>query len=865
MTHLARCSLAALAALTAGGSLASAAPHEVCVPYALGVPTRNDPPKWVSWAGSPGPVDASLDDPRWQGATGQGFSSGSAKAPLAMRALWSDEGGEYLYLSFVMDLEGLSGTAPPTQTPRDLFLGFRRATPFDPGTPGDPSDDHLGYIFQFHLRGGAEGSLVEPAHCARPLDSSPGANDGCSEDAAQPKDHWRVYVDRGQTGSCDVVTGTRFSRLIDAGQPDESPATWVKDKQAVRYWKQSTANRWAIQLRIPLVAAGQPLSAGIERGARFWYQATVVATAGAFTNISWFPRETPSSVCYTSAANGFLVHPGLTTADSYSALTTFNGTPPASSACDKGIKITTAGIGSLPDFAGTPADLATVPPTVGFKAFRADGTTPVVNTVVAQIENTSTAPLTQPLSARFRLASWGSAPWSNPADTGKWKDMRRTIPTVAGQQPGICLGNSDPNAADSCTPAVTVNPGSKAAFSFTWQLGNGALGTSEYCMYGLTAPGGCSDCPCAASDPNCDSGTGTKSPSGPCVSKYYHHQCLLVELTAPNGNVDFVQQSAWNNMNFDQMSIVSREALIDARGLPVDRLQKEQDIYLLVMPRNMPQTLPQNQQDGLALVRERALARAEAVSAPYLKDLQLFQGPQLDEVRARVKRAPDPDFEGRLARVVSPRPATHAAPADGARLQLNKQYAERVKRIALAFQVMGETDYKLVRGMLETVVSPAKTAEELSLEVVRKVGPVAAADVVPTLEIYPFYQPLGKGKTYQPMTAFSVFLSHEGAMQGMTWEVDGAERVGQNVFHMRIPVGYAKKIRVRAQAIEGKEAFGPGNPKWPCAGGCCAGAAAGKSCGLVGQLGNLLPGMLAGLYVILRGRRRRRVALTPVP
>ena len=56
-----------------------------------------------------------------------------AKAPLAMRAVWSHQGSDYLYMSFIMDLEGLAGLpGTGTETPRDLFLGFRRSVKFSP-------------------------------------------------------------------------------------------------------------------------------------------------------------------------------------------------------------------------------------------------------------------------------------------------------------------------------------------------------------------------------------------------------------------------------------------------------------------------------------------------------------------------------------------------------------------------------------------------------------------------------------------------------------------------------------------------------------------------------------------------------------
>src|ERR1043165_1944480 len=106
--------IAAAAAVLTAAPLAGATPaHNVCVPNALRVPTRNnEPPKWGAWAGAPGVLstpDQALDDPRWQGASGESFAAGGAKSPLGLRALWSHQDQDYLYMSFVMDVEGMTG------------------------------------------------------------------------------------------------------------------------------------------------------------------------------------------------------------------------------------------------------------------------------------------------------------------------------------------------------------------------------------------------------------------------------------------------------------------------------------------------------------------------------------------------------------------------------------------------------------------------------------------------------------------------------------------------------------------------------------------------------------------------------------
>ena len=142
MVHATRFCMLSFATITVAGSLADATPaHNVCVPAAVGVPSRPGPPRWLDWGtGTPG--DEALDDPRWLGATGHSFELGAARAPLLSRGLWANMAGkDYLLLSFIVDLEGLSNAG--AATPRDLFLGFRRPSSFA-GTGGAEN----AYIFQ---------------------------------------------------------------------------------------------------------------------------------------------------------------------------------------------------------------------------------------------------------------------------------------------------------------------------------------------------------------------------------------------------------------------------------------------------------------------------------------------------------------------------------------------------------------------------------------------------------------------------------------------------------------------------------------------------------------------------------------------
>lgn len=861
MTNL----LSRLALVTAAlASSAADAAHNVCVAKATGVPSRQGPPQWLDWAGTDHLVDGNLDDPRWLGATGHSFTLGAARAPLQSRMLWTQIGAtRYLMMSFIVDLEGLSGAG--AATPRDLFLGFRRPAPFTHGTP-NTDDDEYGYVFQFHLTGGASSALVAPRHCA--------SYNACAETPGPGQDFWRVFVDRDAPGACTMgsstVVGPSFLPLTGAGF-DGAPISWMThpaasvSEDAVRYWKlDATAtgplqNRWAVQLRVKLAATdNEPLESGLPPSAAFWYQgAAQVAPTGDYAALGWWPRELTQPLCVKQSTPNMLVHPQLGDATScagssapcavanYSALTLYSGARPAT--CDKGLSIDTSSIGAI--VANGATNFSTVWPNHNFVGN-------ATNTVIAQVTNTGSADVTAPLLARFRLAEWGSAPWISTTDHGVWKDMR-------GAESGVCAAGSPPSCTSSTVSAFADadrdgRADSRTPIKFAWTIGNDAtLGASEFCKFGLTppavggTPGACVACSCGAPGSQCESSsdTGTRANVGmatPCVSSRIQHQCMFVELSAPNGGVDFVQQSSWNNMSFAQMSTVSREALIDARQLPTKKGQKEQDIYVFAMPRNMPGKIPT--QDGGDFVRERALVRAETIAAPYLADLS--RKPQVSS-----------DDAARLEGIAAPLAARLAIRGAVSHARENdKKYRERVQRVAQALQIMAPADAQRVVGML-TLVLGELPASELNQAMVSAIGPAEAADIVPTLELYPFYLPFAEGGAYMPMTAFSVFLGHDGAMSGIDWRLDGAEQVGQNLFHLRIPIGTARKIQIRAQAIEPSEqGLGPAQPRWPCSTGGCAscGGGASRNCGLLSLVGNGLPLALAGVFV----RRRRK---SPAP
>jgi len=586
---------------------------------------------------------------------------------------------------------------------------------------------------------------------------------------------------------------------------------------------------------------GSTILTGIEKGSTFFYEATAELDRPAPTSpptttppidigptarIGWFPPNLSNTVCPTSDT---VIHPEP--ADLAALYTT---TIPSGVTCE-GITIDRDHIGVLFN-QPPPTDPEAAPLDFKFKAYNASGVAKP-NTVIALPENASGASISVALQARFRLAGWGSAPWSSTTDTGRWNDIR-------GAEHGICAAGS-PGA---CTP-VTIDAHHHGVISFPWQLGDDTtgIGDSEYCEFGLMPPTGTCVQHCDCANPaDCAAGTGVQANSTklwPCVPSIYRDdQCMLVELDAPNSNATFLHQSIWRNMAFGAMSTMAHDALIDARQLPTAPGQQLQDIYFVAIPRNMPSSVPAGTTTVL-LTQKAALASAAQIARPYIEDLQRDKERQ-KLVRARLERSAKAfggdGYGGDLGR---------GTPDD-----------ELAQRIVAARVLMAKHDFDRTGNLLRLAASRGRgNAPHASLveDAVKAVGSSAAAEVVPTLEVYPFYRPFAKGAVLQPMTSFAIFLSHEQTLSGMDFAIDGAERVGANVYHLKIPIGNARKIQVRAQAIVGAEAaLPPGNASWPCAGGCACGGGAQRRCGLLSVVGNTAPGLIAGVLVVRRRKKR---------
>ena len=770
-----RPSLLALFALFALPHVGDALPlHGSCVPQFSAPPFLSGPPTWASWAGASA-IDTSLDDPRWATSTAisfqasSGADSASATAPLNARAVW-DPANKYLYMSFISDL-----SPDNTTIPRDVFVAFRRTTPETIG--GAPAN---GMLFQFHIGGGGPALAAKLPHCAK-FDGSGGCN---APGSGNPTSWWRVFLDTDSSGQCG--TGGPFGHAwVPWVSPTGAPFTWMDDG-SVAMWQYGNTpdvpplvqNRWAVQVRFKIAPAASvnSITDGIQGGSTYWFEATENDTKGIWTSVAHWPTNLTTSVCPVQSTPNQVIHQELgpknltncplCSLDFYSFLTTFVGSPPAGSTCDAGLKIDSAHIGNVVDTAG-PYD--TIGLTHTIKALNAAGTAPAVNTMIAQVASTGGSIGPVPLRARFRVADWGTTWGANAA----WKD-------IPGQS--------------TATTSLTVTPTSTKALTYNWTLGNDPkLGKSEICSYLQSSPG-CADCTCGGTNPivdNCIAGdTGTRAPGGPCLAKHASHQCMLVEVQAPNGNAVFTQSSAFSNWDFGEMSTFTRDAIIDARGVPA-AADGSQKVLLVVVPRNMPRTLPPV--SGTGYIADRLMAAVHHVT-------------RLDVVR----KLSDAEVTTRATKLGRTLPQATAIHASRHATILGEPAVTEVER---ARTLLAPRDFELSAKLLDIAadareidnrpIAPHTTpAADLTHRVVEALGPEVAAKVVPTIEIYPYFQPANHTPVWQPMPAFSVFLSHEGGLSGFTgWSLSGpgVVQVKHGVYMLTIPKAQAKspaKVRV---------------------------------------------------------------------
>lgn len=718
-------------------------------PYS--VPKDYMPPNWASWATTPPTVnDTSLDDPRWNGAAADSYSYGSSSAPLHVRTMWKDD---YLYLSFISDLT----VDPGASTPRDVFVGFRRVTPITTAPKA------YGYIFQIHLQNntGAELKAGAVPFCTK-WDTSY----ACGDTGGKPI-YWRVFADAGTTSSCSggIQNKRQFQQI--------AAPTWVNGN--IHAW-QLDDGRWAVQMRVKLAAAGSTsLNDGIEKGSQWWYEATISANPSNLVSLGKLPASAGTFCRNQVDFADEIVHETLK-GDDASTWGELSLLAPGASptGCDNGLYIDRGHLGAVFDTAGPYDNVAL---TTDIKALRANGTA-AANTIIAQVVNGTGAAFSGKLQARFKLADWGATI----QNLGDWI----TIPADSG--------TTNPAIRDIPSSSPLAN-GARAAVSFNWTLKE-----EDYCKYQLTIPNyRCDTCTCPMADPEGNGcrqfaklrANGTVEKTGPCLmNKTRFHQCLQVELTTPNNAVKISQSGAFTNLDFKEMSVYQGEATIDIKGAPGNGAH---EVILLTIPRNLP--APTNKvTSGLELLANNSLRLARAITDSHAKSITSMKEKDLKN-RMGTRTA--------LTAKTLARDDNKVLAALGSKsiVELDKK---RIKLPDRDYEITGD----LLRVAGEAVSSRQATnkpAASLTRRLVSSIGPGLAAKVVPVIEVYPFYKP-ARGNIYLPMTAFAVFLSHEGATTGFTVSDlagPGITKLSTNIYKLTVPAGRTKAhVTLHAESVD---------------------------------------------------------------
>ena len=452
---------------------------QVCFPPVGGVPgaTGSGPPDWwTPGATLTGTTTTSFtDDPRWRGAL-----SDMGLDYERFRVLVENTGGaQYLVMSWEMN-------ADLTAASDRLYFGFW--------------DDASGTGNVYRLTRNIATQTTFPDGATLSADNAFSA---------------RIFKSSGASGS--------VSWAPTVATPPFPLPTWLSNDTRVDVDcdtpPSTDCKRWAFRIRAkidPAAVTTDPAPTGIKisnatppatRNFHFWYElqdgdSTIGTTLYAFPGGLSAANDGPPP-SFPDPANWRAAQLG------------------SGSTCEGDI-LFDSGMVYVNSTGSTTLDMTS-------NAFHATPLNNVPAAVRASIPNAS-------VSARFRIANWGSAGFNSP----EWRD--------------------------TCTSPTTA-PGSAAS------------GTSFDLPCTWT---GFDSCPYKPAGDPCGAQAGTKDP----------HQCVLVDLGLPSGSGDhfvFSRQSVFRNMNFDVNSTLVRKATIDIKGLgPMPGGATVRDVYLYVHTRNLP-------------------------------------------------------------------------------------------------------------------------------------------------------------------------------------------------------------------------------------------------------------------------------------
>jgi hypothetical protein len=456
----------------------------ICIPEGFGVPiptgpssyAASGPPIW--WDTTSGPLpsfNTSLEDPRWIGSAGFGYPELTSVATdrAIFRAVHATDSvgitATYLYLSWVVKVDPEVGNNVDS-----VLVGF-----FRQNMAGSP-----GVAFR-----------ITPTNQAAAKVAA----------AAQDVD---VFT-RSSTGVWQPVT------------PGTADPQWITD--FLRVWVDPAQNPrypWAVQMRVRIDGSGD-LNQGIDlqNAFRMRFQVNATKPEGGITFYKW-PR-TAATILGSNFDD-----PGSANWDDFQ----LGGGP----SCSKGISIEWGDVRTMnvPDDTEIKYNRQTLPSNT-FRARPRNQTTadiPASRYPDPTIPN-DTGELR--LSARFRIANWGSTPTVG----GLWADIPggfdvRNVP-ITGVTDGVVLANG------------------QGDMRFNWVVEDPFLQEFE---------------------------NGTRR----------RHQCVLVELSGPN--LTFTKSSVFQNMAVVPASTMRRDADISIQGLAATS-GTHRDVYLYVQTLNMPSTL----------------------------------------------------------------------------------------------------------------------------------------------------------------------------------------------------------------------------------------------------------------------------------
>jgi len=460
-----------------------------CIPFAFGIPipvgvnnyTSSGEPIWWDTSGPLPDRNKDLEDPRWVGSLRLSAPevSGVPTDHVFFRALYSSTGADnYLLLSWVVKVDPSVGSSADA-----VIMGFYRSG----------------------MSGGPVGFRVIPVSAAQ---------------ARTGDDPYQIDMLRGTQGAGGAWSWSKSTASTPAWLSQTK--VWVDPSGSPRY-------PWAVQMRIPIRSTG--ISDGLDLGSAFRMRFQANVSTGTTTATYRWPRSAQTVLgddlgdpASTSDWDDFSIASGGT--------------------CAGGVSVSWGDVSVNSD----PSDPAYDPDPNNRNTIKFGGdqsnvfrVTPYNNTGSTIAASRNPDPVTGDpgvlnLSARFRIANWGSQP---DGGTGTWVDVPGGFDVRNILRAGVA------NSGD-------IPQGQKGVMQFNWVVENPFL--SDFT-------------------------------ANPPLRRA--HQCVLAELSGP---VPFSSSSVYQNMHFAHASTVTRDADITVAGLGSIG-GTHRDVYLFVQTLNMPTSL----------------------------------------------------------------------------------------------------------------------------------------------------------------------------------------------------------------------------------------------------------------------------------